>query len=92
MRDWRKQDVGKSSVCRLISSFGTGQDTAAGPPLSAASQPIVATDPSPQTVVAGQNKEQQIRALAYQLYEERGRRDGYAELDWFEAEKLVRNQ
>lgn len=31
--------------------------------------------------------EAQVRALAYQLYEERGCQDGYAEEDWQQAEK-----
>jgi hypothetical protein len=30
--------------------------------------------------------EEMIRVRAYQLYEERGRQDGYAEYDWQQAE------
>jgi hypothetical protein len=33
-----------------------------------------------------------IRELAYRLYEERGRVDGYALLDWLEAEAIVRQR
>ena len=31
-----------------------------------------------------------IRARAYELYERRGRRDGFAQDDWFQAEADVR--
>lgn len=33
-----------------------------------------------------------IRELAYRLYEERERVDGYALLDWLEAEAIVRQR
>lgn len=33
-----------------------------------------------------QSTEEMIRLRAYQLYEERGRVDGYAEYDWQQAE------
>jgi len=33
--------------------------------------------------------QQQIRELAYQLYEQRGRLDGRAEQDWIEAEAII---
>lgn len=29
---------------------------------------------------------EQVRTLAYTLYEQRGRQDGYAEQDWLQAE------
>lgn len=32
------------------------------------------------------NLEEQIRLRAYQLYEQRGRQDGFAEQDWIQAE------
>lgn len=32
------------------------------------------------------NLEEQIRMRAYQLYEERGKQDGFAEQDWIRAE------
>lgn len=32
---------------------------------------------------------QRIRELAYQLWEQRGRRDGYAQDDWLDAERRV---
>jgi hypothetical protein len=34
----------------------------------------------------------QIQARAYQLYEERGRVDGWHEEDWYQAENEVRNR
>ena len=33
-----------------------------------------------------------IRARAYELYEKRGRQDGYAQDDWFQAEAEVRSR
>jgi Protein of unknown function (DUF2934) len=33
-----------------------------------------------------------IRARAYELYEKRGRQDGYAQDDWLQAETEVRSQ
>jgi hypothetical protein len=32
---------------------------------------------------------EQIRARAYELYEHRGRRDGFAEQDWLQAEAEI---
>jgi hypothetical protein len=34
--------------------------------------------------------EPEVRELAYKLYEERGRVDGYDLQDWFEAEAILR--
>lgn len=34
--------------------------------------------------------DEQVRQLAYQLYEERGREDGHAMEDWIEAEARLR--
>lgn len=34
----------------------------------------------------------QIRELAFQLYQQRGRVDGFAERDWKEAEAIIRQQ
>jgi hypothetical protein len=36
--------------------------------------------------------EQRIAAKAYALYEERGRRDGYAMQDWLDAEYIVNEE
>jgi hypothetical protein len=36
--------------------------------------------------------ETQIQELAYKLYEERGRIDGYALQDWLEAESILRER
>lgn len=36
--------------------------------------------------------EEEIRRHAYELYEQRGRQDGFAEEDWLEAEKEVLNR
>ena len=41
---------------------------------------------------AEERRQQQIRDLAFRLYEERGRVDGFAERDWFEAEAMIRQQ
>lgn len=52
----------------------------------------VAPKPARKTAVTEdpQNIEEQIRARAYQLYEERGRLDGYDAEDWLRAESEVR--
>lgn len=36
--------------------------------------------------------EDAIRERAYEIYERRGRQDGRAEEDWFEAESELRNE
>jgi hypothetical protein len=36
--------------------------------------------------------ESAIRARAYELYEKRGRQDGHAQADWFQAEAEVRSR
>ncbi|PYX99570.1 MAG: hypothetical protein DMG64_07565 [Acidobacteria bacterium] len=36
--------------------------------------------------------QQNIRELAYRLYEERGREDGRAEEDWIQAESIMFNR
>jgi len=36
--------------------------------------------------------QQNIRELAYRLYEERGREDGRAEEDWIQAESIIFNR
>ena len=37
-----------------------------------------------------QELEDQIRLRAYELYEERGREDGYAEEDWLRAKEEIK--
>lgn len=53
------------------------------------------TSPSPQKTNgnghARTNLEAAIRARAYELYETRGRRDGFAQDDWLQAESEVRS-
>ena len=44
--------------------------------------------PMPVTASSG-NLEEEIRRRAYELYELRGREDGYAEEDWTRAEREV---
>jgi hypothetical protein len=39
--------------------------------------------------VLGEALERLIRTRAYELYEERGRRDGSSERDWLEAEQEI---
>ena len=41
------------------------------------------------TTEAQTDLEEQIRARAYELYEERGREDGHHEEDWIAAEREV---
>jgi hypothetical protein len=56
-------------------------DNAAKPPSS------VAVFPHPQTSPPG--AEEQIRRRAYELYEQRGRQDGFSEQDWLRAESEI---
>jgi Protein of unknown function (DUF2934) len=46
-----------------------------------------ASNPASQTSI-----EDQIRARAYELYEARGRVDGFHQQDWEQAEREVRQQ
>ena len=41
---------------------------------------------APSSLIA---REEEIRRRAYELYEERGRQDGFAEEDWIRAEEEV---
>ncbi len=41
---------------------------------------------------AGPDLENEIRNRAYELYEKRGRQDGKAQDDWFQAEAEVRSR
>lgn len=42
--------------------------------------------------VGSSNLEEQIRQRAYELYEQRGRYDGFAEEDWLRAEDEIRSR
>ena len=44
------------------------------------------------SVSNGVSLEEQIRQRAYELYEQRGRYDGFAEEDWRQAESEVRGR
>jgi len=46
-------------------------------------------EPLPRKPKSVSNAEARIRLRAYQLYEERGRIDGYASDDWLQAEAEV---
>jgi len=54
----------------------------------------MAQDNSPKTPMntQTQNLEEQIRQLAYELYEVRGREDGHELDDWLLAEKEITQQ
>ena len=45
-----------------------------------------------QTPKSGGDHEEQIRRRAYELYEQRGGRDGFALDDWLQAESEVRER
>ena len=40
----------------------------------------------------GQDLTDEIKKVAYQLYEKRGRKPGHEKADWFEAERIVKRQ
>jgi hypothetical protein len=50
--------------------------------------PETAVPADVQTTVATDLTEQ-VRVLAYTLYEQRGRQEGYAEQDWLQAEAEI---
>jgi len=64
------------------SSFSS--DNPAKPPSS------VTVFPHPQSSPAG--VEEQVRRRAYELYEQRGRQDGFSEQDWLRAESEIVNR
>lgn len=47
------------------------------------------TTRKPPTTEAQPNLEEQIRARAYELYEQRGREDGHEQEDWLTAEREI---
>jgi hypothetical protein len=56
--------------------------------------PAKTTVPAPEEPVGGNGErsfdfQSAIRARAYELYEKRGRQDGYAQQDWLQAESEV---
>ncbi len=57
-------------------------------------KPAIATSPQKKTgnANAAFDLESAIRARAYELYERRGRQDGHAQADWFQAEAEVRSR
>jgi hypothetical protein len=58
------------------------QSTETAPPSSTPTVPAVGSEPS-------SDAQERIRAIAYQLYEARGRSDGYDVDDWLQAEEQV---
>ena len=51
------------------------------------------TTPTPTSVeLANTDHQEQIRKRAYELYEQRGRVDGFDEQDWFTAESEMLGQ
>jgi hypothetical protein len=46
----------------------------------------------PASLLLTEGELEQIRQRAYQLYEERGRLDGFAEEDWLQAEAEILTQ
>ncbi len=46
---------------------------------------MIAVDP----LGTNANREEKVRLRAYQLYEQRGRKEGYADEDWLEAESQI---
>ena len=56
-----------------------------------ASAPIALLSPVPNKETS-ESEEVHIRALAFRLYEERGRIDGHDIEDWLEAESIIRGR
>ena len=59
---------------------------------SAESQSKTLSITSGHSATNGASLEEQIRQRAYELYEQRGRYDGFAEEDWRQAEIEVRGR
>jgi hypothetical protein len=61
-------------------------------PVPSASSPSVAATLSKEidTSNNSENRDWEIRELAYQLYQERGRAEGQALQDWLDAEAIIR--
>jgi Protein of unknown function (DUF2934) len=54
--------------------------------------PIAALSFPPAQATSEEQLHQQIRELAFQLYQQRGCIDGHAERDWLEAEAIIRQE
>jgi hypothetical protein len=68
------------------------QVTTTKPPAKPATSTSVENKNGKNGNAAGANDlETVIRIRAYELYEKRGRRDGHAQDDWFQAEAEVRS-
>jgi len=55
-------------------------------------KPISVPFPNTQAAPSPEEIQEQIRYLAYELYEQRGREDGHALDDWLTAESEVTGQ
>ena len=62
------------------------------PPVAIDTAKPVATVKSVNAVGTPQDTLEQIRRRAYELYEQRGRQDGFHEQDWLQAESEVRSR
>jgi hypothetical protein len=76
----------------MASKAGTGTKKARIPspspvPIDAAKPPVAAK--SVNAIGTPQDALEQIRRRAYELYEQRGRQDGFHEQDWLQAESEV---
>jgi hypothetical protein len=48
--------------------------------------------PAEVQTISATDLTEQVRTLAYALYEQRGRQEGYAEQDWLQAEAEILGQ
>ena len=76
----------------MASKAGTGtkkaRTTSPSPvPIDTAKPPVAAK--SINAIGAPQDALEQIRRRAYELYEQRGRQDGFHEQDWLQAETEI---
>ncbi len=74
----------------MASKAGTKKARTAQPPvpIDTAKPPVSATK-SLNAVGTPQDTLEQIRRRAYELYEQRGRQDGFHEQDWLQAETEI---
>lgn len=73
----------------MASKAGTKKARIAQPPVPIDTAKPVSATKSVNAVSAPQDTLEQVRRRAYELYEQRGRQDGFHEQDWFQAETEI---
>ncbi len=88
----RKSPPSKPAVGSQISSGGKPFGTSGDRKPVSTSEPTVTTARNATIRGNAVISSEAIRARAYELYEQRGRHEGFHEQDWHEAESQLRNR